>query len=39
MDCLEGNIGIDLGMMIPLKYKQAFLRSLVKIHISKRLVS
>ena len=38
MDCLEGNVGMDLGMRIPLKYKQAFLSSLAKIHISKRLV-
>ena len=39
MGCLEGNVGMDLGMMIPPKYKQAFLRSLAKIHVSKRLVS
>ncbi|KAF8850550.1 hypothetical protein BDZ45DRAFT_769962 [Acephala macrosclerotiorum] len=33
MDCLEGNVGIDLGMKIPPEYKQAFLSSLAKIHV------
>jgi aminoglycoside phosphotransferase (APT) family kinase protein len=35
MDCLEGNVGMDLGMKIPTEYKQAFLSSLAKIHVSK----
>lgn len=35
MDCLEGNVGMDLGMEIPPKHKQAFLNSLAKIHVSK----
>jgi len=30
---LEGNVGMDLGMKIPLEYKQAFLSSLAKIHV------
>ncbi|KAK0100468.1 hypothetical protein ONS95_008418 [Cadophora gregata] len=33
MDCLEGNVGMDLGMKIPPEYKQAFLSSLAKIHV------
>lgn len=33
MDCLEGNVGMDLGMTIPPKSKQAFLSGLVKIHV------
>ena len=35
MDCLEGNVGMDLGMEIPPEYKQVFLSSLAKIHVSK----
>lgn len=35
MDCLEGNVGMDLGMMILPEYKQAFLSSLAKIYVSK----
>ena len=39
MACLEGNVGMDLGMKIPPEYNQAFLSSLAKIHVSKnRLV-
>lgn len=34
MDCLEGNVGMDLGMEIPPEYKQAFLSGLAKIHVS-----
>lgn len=33
MDCLEGNVGMDLGMTIPPKSKQAFLSGLAKIHV------
>jgi aminoglycoside phosphotransferase (APT) family kinase protein len=35
MDCLEGNVGMDLGMNIPPEYKHAFLSSLAKIHVRK----
>jgi len=39
MDCLEGNVGMDLGMKIPLEYEQAFLSNLAKIHVrAKQLV-
>lgn len=34
MDCLEGNVGMDLGMEIPPGYKQVFLSGLAKIHVS-----
>jgi hypothetical protein len=34
MDCLEGNVGMDLGMEIPPEHKQAFLNGLAKIHVS-----
>lgn len=37
MDCLDGNVGMDLDMMIPPEYKQVFLSSLAKIHVSERL--
>ncbi|KAH8745910.1 hypothetical protein F5883DRAFT_438544 [Diaporthe sp. PMI_573] len=33
MDCLEGNVEMDLGMEIPPGYKQAFLSGLAKIHV------
>ncbi|UPK93058.1 hypothetical protein LCI18_003993 [Fusarium solani-melongenae] len=33
MDCLEGNVGMDLGMEIPPGYKQVFLSGLAKIHV------
>jgi aminoglycoside phosphotransferase (APT) family kinase protein len=33
MDCLEGNVGMDLGMEIPPKSKQEFLRGLAKVHV------
>ncbi|KAM5356861.1 hypothetical protein ACJ41O_003507 [Fusarium nematophilum] len=33
MDCLEGNVGMDLGMTIPPNTKQAFLSGLAKIHV------
>lgn len=33
MDCLEGNVGMDLGTTIPPKSKQAFLKGLAKIHV------
>ena len=34
MDCLEGNVGMDLGMSIPPEYKQEFLRGLANIHVT-----
>ncbi|KAK1966174.1 hypothetical protein LY78DRAFT_703131 [Colletotrichum sublineola] len=33
MDCLPGNVGMDLGMTIPRPYKQTFLRRLAQIHV------
>ncbi|PQE06257.1 aminoglycoside phosphotransferase protein [Rutstroemia sp. NJR-2017a BBW] len=33
MDCLEGNIGMDLGMELPPEHKKAFLSNLAKIHV------
>ncbi|KAK9788190.1 putative Aminoglycoside phosphotransferase domain-containing protein [Seiridium cardinale] len=32
MDCLEGNVGMDLGMQVPSEYKQSFFMGLAKIH-------
>ncbi|KAL7928818.1 hypothetical protein V8C35DRAFT_325628 [Trichoderma chlorosporum] len=34
MDCLEANVGMDLGMEIPPEYKQDFLSGLAKMHVS-----
>lgn len=34
MDCLQGNVGMDLGMSVPPQYKKAFLRELARIHVS-----
>ena len=34
IDCLDGNVGMDLGMQIPPRHKQYFLKSLAKIHVS-----
>jgi hypothetical protein len=33
MDCLEGNVGMDLGLEIPPKFKQPFLDGLANIHV------
>ncbi|KAK1657037.1 hypothetical protein BDP55DRAFT_41921 [Colletotrichum godetiae] len=33
MDCLPGNVGMDLGMKIPPGYKQTFLRRLAQIQV------
>lgn len=38
MDCLRGNVGMDLSMTVPPQYKKAFLRGLAKIHVSIWLV-
>lgn len=35
MDCLEGNVGMDLGMTVPEKSKRAFLSDLAKIHVGR----
>ena len=35
MDCLEGNVGMDLGINIPSRYKQAFFADLTKIYVGK----
>lgn len=34
MDCLDGNVGMDLGMSIPREYTETFLRQLARIHVS-----
>jgi len=34
MDCLEGNVGMDLGMEIPPDRKGSFLNALAKVHVS-----
>lgn len=34
MDCMEGNVGMDLGMRVPANYKKAFFRALASIHVS-----
>lgn len=36
MNCLEGNVGMDLGMDVPPEHKQGFLSSLAKIHVSNK---
>ncbi|ESZ97841.1 hypothetical protein SBOR_1786 [Sclerotinia borealis F-4128] len=33
MDCLEGNVGMDLDMEIPEEYMQTFLNGMAKIHV------
>ncbi|KAK0367855.1 hypothetical protein CLIM01_14789 [Colletotrichum limetticola] len=33
MDCLPGNVGMDLGMKIPPRYKQEFIRRLAQMHV------
>lgn len=38
MDCLEGNVGMDLGMEIPPGYKQVFFSDLAKIHVSETFI-
>jgi aminoglycoside phosphotransferase (APT) family kinase protein len=34
MDCLDGNVGMDLGMQVPVKHQKSFFKSLAKIHVS-----
>lgn len=38
MDCLEGNVGMDLGMEIPPEYKETALSNLAKNHVRMRLI-
>ncbi|CAD6446872.1 50f95ff2-3d3f-49b6-ad12-429a0b3eace0 [Sclerotinia trifoliorum] len=33
MDCLEGNVGMDLGMEVPQEYMQTFLNGMAKLHV------
>ncbi|CZT13631.1 uncharacterized protein RCO7_10853 [Rhynchosporium graminicola] len=33
MDCLEGNVGMDLDMKIPTEYKEDFFKNLAKVHV------
>ncbi|KAK4225785.1 hypothetical protein QBC38DRAFT_537588 [Podospora fimiseda] len=33
MDCLKGNVGMDLGMEIPPEFKKSFLNDLAKAHV------
>ncbi|KAK0368394.1 hypothetical protein CLIM01_14249 [Colletotrichum limetticola] len=33
MDCLPGNVGMDLGMKVPPRYKQEFIRCLAQMHV------
>ncbi|OHE90477.1 hypothetical protein CORC01_14228 [Colletotrichum orchidophilum] len=38
MDCLPGNVGMDLGMKIPPGYKPEFLRRLAQMHVQLAMV-
>ncbi|TVY25150.1 hypothetical protein LHYA1_G006488 [Lachnellula hyalina] len=33
MDCLDGNVGMDLGMQVPVKHQKPLFKSLAKIHV------
>jgi Phosphotransferase enzyme family len=35
MECLNGNVGMDLGMEVPPEHQQAFFKGLAEIHVSK----
>jgi hypothetical protein len=37
MKCLDGNVGMDLGMEVPPEHQQDFFKSLAEIHVSKML--
>jgi hypothetical protein len=39
MDCLPGNVGMDLGMSVPSLYKQDFMFRLARIHVSRQVES
>lgn len=34
MDCVKGNVGMDLSMEIPLLYRKGFLREMARIQVS-----
>jgi hypothetical protein len=34
MECLRGNVGMDLGIEVPPQHKEAFFNDLAKIHVS-----
>lgn len=34
MDCLEGNVGMDLGMKVPAEHKKEFFGALARVHVS-----
>jgi len=38
MDCLEGNVGMDLGLSVPPEHKNSFLKRLANIHVGENLV-
>lgn len=33
MDCLRGNVGMDLGMKVPAEYKTTVFTSMAKVHV------
>ena len=35
MDCLDGNVGMDLDLEIQTEYKEAFFNDVARIHVSK----
>ena len=37
MECLDGNVGMDLGMEVPLAHQQDFFKGLAEIHVSRSL--
>lgn len=39
MDCLEGNVGMDLGMRVPAEHKGKFFGALARVHVSPSAIS
>jgi aminoglycoside phosphotransferase (APT) family kinase protein len=39
LDCLEGNVGMDLGMQVPDERKESFFKELARIHVRNSHVS
>jgi len=37
MECLDGNVGMDLGMKVPPEHQQEFFKGLAEIQVSKSL--
>lgn len=37
MECLDGNVGMDLGMEVPPGHQQDFFKGLAEIHVSKSI--